>query len=230
MYKYLLFDIDDTLLDFKKCEAHAIRQVFYEYGVEDSDSNVALYSDINDNFWKRFERGEIERNEIFEGRFIELKNRLGLDIDTYEVHNRYFECLSSFSFTVDGAEKLLCNLQGKYIVCAITNGATITQKARIKSSGIKKYFNGGIYISEEIGLQKPQKEYFEYVLKKLGSPDKDQVLVIGDSPSSDILGAKNAGIDCCQVDIRNTGICTNPEPEYYVKKLSEIPKTCGLIN
>lgn len=228
MYKHLIFDLDDTLLDFKSAEASAIKQVMAEFGIDPSDENVELYSGINLSFWKRFEKGEIEREKIFEGRFIELAKALEISIDTKKMRERYFEALSLggqvFPYTVP----LLEYLYEKYTLSAATNGALITQKRRIAASGIEKYFKGGIYISEEIGLQKPQKEYFEHILAALGNPPKNQVLVLGDSLSSDILGANNISVDCCFVNLRGQTLPENLKANFVVNSLEEIPIVCGL--
>lgn len=228
MYKHLIFDLDDTLLDFKTAEASAIKQVMAEFGIDPNDENVELYSGINLSFWKRFEKGEIERERIFEGRFIEFAKALKISIDTRKMSQKYFEALSLggqiFPYTVP----LLEYLYKKYTLSAATNGALITQKRRIAASGIGKYFKGGIYISEEIGLQKPQKEYFEYILNALGNPPKNQVLVLGDSLSSDILGANNISVDCCFVNLRGQAVPQKINANFVVNSLEEIPIVCGL--
>ena len=228
MYKHLIFDLDDTLLDFKTAEASAIKQVMAEFGIDPNDENVELYSGINLSFWKRFEKGEIEREKIFEGRFIEFAKALKISIDTRKMSQKYFEALSLggqvFPYTVP----LLEYLYKKYTLSAATNGALITQKRRIAASGIGGYFKGGIYISEEIGLQKPQKEYFEYILNALGNPPKNQVLVLGDSLSSDILGANNISVDCCFVNLRGQAVPQKINANFVVNSLEEIPIVCGL--
>ena len=228
MYKHLIFDLDDTLLDFKSAEATAIRQVMAEFGIDPNNENVALYSGINLNFWKRFEKNEIKREEIFEGRFIELAKNLKISVDTKKMSERYFEALSLggqvFPYTIP----LLKYLHKKYTLSAATNGALITQTRRIASSGIEGYFKGGIYISEAIGLQKPQKEYFEHILTSLGNPPTEEVLIFGDSPSSDILGANNSGIDCCFVNLRGQTLPQNLKANFVVNSLEEIPIVCGL--
>ena len=227
-YRYLLFDLDDTLLDFKRAEATAIRRVLTQFGIDSSDRTVRLYSEINDGFWKRFERGEIERSEIFEGRFRALASQLGLQLDTAAVSAAYFRALSECGFVFPEAVPLLEQLKKGHILCAITNGALFTQTMRMISSGLGGYFSGGIYISEQIGLQKPQKEYFDYVLRCLGNPPKSEVLVLGDSPSSDIAGAKSAGLDSCFVNLRGQTIPATLCPTYTVCSLPDIPTVCGL--
>ena len=141
----------------------------------------------------------------------------------------YFIALSNSFYMVDGAKELLDKLVDKYTLCAVSNGAKQTQINRIKGSGIGKYFKGGIFISEEMGSQKPKKEYFDFVFNKLGNPPKEEILLFGDSISSDIMGAQNAGIDCCFVNIRNNEYPDDlKKPTYTIAKLDEIIKTCNL--
>lgn len=228
MYKYLLFDLDDTLLDFKLAERFAIRKVLKEFNIDSSDETVEIYSAVNLSFWKRFEKGEIERDEIFEGRFKEFARILNITVDTELMFKRYFKYLSVCGFTFKDTLPLLLKLDKKYTLCAVTNGALTTQTVRILNSGIGGFFNGGIFISEAVGSQKPQKEFFDKVLNSLGNPDKSEILVLGDSVSSDILGAANSGLDSCFVNLRNQKISGNIKPTYCVNSLDEIISVCGL--
>jgi 2-haloacid dehalogenase len=228
MYKYLIFDLDDTLLDFKKAERVAIGQVLKEFNVDNSDKTVEIYSLINKSFWERFEKGEIKREDIFEGRFKEFARFLHLDLDTRKMCDRYFEALSLYGFVFDGAVELLEALKDRYTLCAATNGTLSIQKSRLEDSKISHFFNGGIYISEALGTKKPEKKFFDIILNELGNPAKSEVLVLGDSLSSDILGAKNAGLDSCFVNLRNQAINEHINPTYTVTSLKDIPPVCGL--
>lgn len=223
MYKYLLFDLDDTLLDFKTAEKTAISQVLEKHGVEPTEKTVKLYSAINESCWKEFEKGLILRQEIYEKRIRLLAEELNVKLDIQKVTEDYFYALSNQGQLMPKAEELLENLSRKgYILAAVTNGTAIIQKSRILFSGIKKFFENRIYISEEIGLKKPQKEYFEYVMKQLGIIDKSQVLIIGDSPSSDILGAMNVNIDSCFVAFKGQVLPKDIYSKFRVENLEEI--------
>ncbi len=193
-YTTLLFDVDNTILDFTRCEREAISLVMKNNGIEASDENIAYYSGVNDRFWKMFERGEIEKKEIYEGRFKAFLKEKGLKADSKKISDEYIEALKTFHFPLDGAMELLSRLADKYEIYYTTNGNAVTQEKRIKNSGILN-FAKGVFVSEAIGHQKPEKEYFDYVLKNIPEKDKRKIVVIGDSMSSDILGGINSGLD-----------------------------------
>lgn len=229
MYKYLLFDLDETLLDFKKAEAEAITSVFKKHGINSDEETVKMYSAINNSCWKRFEKGEITRDEIYTERFNILGERLEISFNVEKVSECYFATLSKCGPIFPEAFDLLDKLRKKgYVMAAVTNGALVSQTGRIVVSGIAGFFNGGIYISEVVGYKKPQREYFDFVLKALGDPPKDQVLVLGDSVSGDIKGAVGAGLDCCLVNLRGTEPQVDTKPTYTVTALSDIPNICNL--
>lgn len=196
-YKAIFFDLDGTLLDFNASERTAIKRVLKLHNLPCDEASAQLYSQINKSFWEAFERGEIKREEIFEGRFKVLLQKLGLNGDTAKIADDYFYCLSEGHDLMDGAVDILGLLKAKgYRLYATTNGVTRTQIRRIKDAGIEAYFEG-VFISEQIGFQKPQREYFDYILSQIPSIKREETLIIGDSQSSDILGGINAGIDTC---------------------------------
>ena len=219
-YSSLFLDIDNTLLDFRKAEAVAIRKVLKDFSLPFDDQTVKLYSRINDSLWKRFEKGEIKKSEIFESRFKILLERLNLSGNVSKISNAYLQNLSEGYFTVEGAKELLEYLKNKgYKLYATTNGMALTQFKRIEKSGIKPYFDK-IFVSEEVGFQKPQKEYYDYCFLNIEEKDKSKVLIIGDSQSSDILGGKNSGIDTCWFNIYKEEKIINPD--YTVYTLEEL--------
>jgi len=196
-YTTLLLDLDNTLLDFNKAEYHAIKAVLKKYSLPFSDDIASLYSEINLKYWKRFEKGEIEKKDIFENRFIELFSVLGESRDEKAFSKDYFAFLSEGYYTVDGAEDLLKYLKDKgYYLVAATNGVSLTQHKRIRLSGLEKYFYK-VFVSEDTGHQKPEKEYYDYIINNIPEKDKQRLLIVGDSQSSDILGGINSMIDTC---------------------------------
>ena len=142
MYTSLFLDLDNTLLDFNAAEAHAVRKVLKSHGLPHDDAAVALYSDINRSYWERFERGEIPREAIFEGRFKTLFEKLGVTGDTAKISKDYCFNLSEGYFKVEGADEILTYLKKRgYKLYAATNGISLTQHKRIRGSGLFKYFD-----------------------------------------------------------------------------------------
>ncbi len=196
-YTSLFLDLDNTLLDFSLAEKVAITKVLTKHNLPHDDFAVKTYSNINREYWEKFERGEIEKSEIFEGRFITFLEFFKVSGNTKTISQDYFHALSEGYFTVDGAFDILKYLKSKnYKLYATTNGISLTQFKRIKGSGLDVYFDG-IFVSEDACHQKPEKEYFDYVIENIPEKNKEKILIIGDSQSSDILGGINSEIDTC---------------------------------
>lgn len=228
-YKYLLFDLDDTLLDFKKAEYYGIKAVFEKMGITVSDENIELYSKINLSCWKQYEQGEITREDIYKNRVVQFGEKIGVDIDVEEFSDTYFYTLSRQGQTMPYAFELMDALSKKdYVIAAATNGALVPQTFRIVNSGLAGFFKGGIFVSEQIGFRKPEPEFFEYLLKELRVKDKGEVLVIGDSLSSDIAGAVSLGLDSCFVNLRSEEVSYKGDFTYSVCSLKDLIKVCGL--
>lgn len=198
MYKYLLWDVDGTVLNFIASEAYAIRFLFEKYNIgECSDEMLKMYSGINIKYWQKLERGELTKPEILVGRFREFFEIIGVDVTIAESFNREYQVtLGDHIEFVDKAEEVLLSQKGKYTIAAVTNGTRVAQEKKLRISGLDKVFDE-IFISENIGAEKPNKEFFDYVFEKLGIADKTEVLLIGDSLTSDMKGGQIAGIDTC---------------------------------
>ena len=198
MYKYLLWDIDGTVLNFLASEAYAIRALFkkYDLGVC-TDEMLATYSSINTKYWKMLERNELTKPEILIGRFREFFETIGADTSIAESFNLDYQItLGDHIEFVDNAKEILLSQKGKFLLAAVTNGTKIAQEKKLRLSGLDKLFDH-IFISENIGYEKPNTEFFEQVFKALGITDKSEALIIGDSLTSDIKGGYNSGIDTC---------------------------------
>lgn len=219
-YTSLFLDIDNTLLDFYMAEDVAVRRVLKAHSLPCDDATVKLYSGINQSYWERFERGEIPKSDIFEGRFKTLLEVLRAKGDTAAISKEYCVYLSEGYFKVEGAIDILEYLKAKgYKLYATTNGLSSTQFKRIKNSGIEPYFDK-IFVSEEAGHQKPEKEYFNYVIANIPEKDKSKMLIVGDSQSSDILGGINSGIDTCWFNFQN--VTPKYKSKYEITKLSAL--------
>ena len=229
MYKYIFWDLDDTLLDFKWAEATAISEVLTLFGIKPTKDIIELYSSINLSCWKRYEKGEITRDEIYSSRVELFSEKLGKEIDLLKFSTEYFKRLSLQGKTFPFAVSILKILRKKqYVMAAATNGAATIQIHRIVNSGLAGFFAGGIFISEQIGFKKPEPQFFDYMINALGIENKNQVLVIGDSQSSDIKGAVLSGLDCCFVNLKGEAVNSDFKPTYIVDSLEEIIDVCKL--
>ena len=198
MYKYLLWDIDGTVLDFLASEAYAIRSLFKKYKIgECSDQMLKLYSGINSKYWQMLERNELTKAEILVGRFREFFEKIGVDATIAEKFNEDYQVtLGDHIEFVDNAKEVLLSLKGEYTLVAVTNGTKVAQEKKLRLSGLDDVFDA-IFISENVGVEKPNKEYFDYVFKSLGITNKNEMLLIGDSLTSDMKGGLVAGVDTC---------------------------------
>ena len=195
-YENILLDADGTLLDFLAGEDAAVRETMTLFGIEPTDELVAAYSEINDGFWKMLERGEIKREELLYKRFQVFCERFSFSVDYMKMATDYRLLLKQQGQLLDGAVDFLQKLYGKAKLYIVTNGVATTQSQRLALSGLTKYIDE-IFISENLGCEKPDIQYFEKVSELLGGLDKSKTVIVGDSLTSDIKGGIAFGIDTC---------------------------------
>ena len=222
MIRYVLFDVDDTLLDFGKAEAAAIRKTFERIGIPVTDELIRRYSEINAQQWSRFEKGEITREKLLTERFDILFSELGINVPSEMAQASYEYLLGIGHYFVDGAEELLEALKDKYELYIVSNGNASVQDRRLKSAGIIPYFKD-IFISERVGFNKPSAEFFEACFERIPGFEKDKAVIVGDRLSSDILGGINAGVKTCWFNPRRDAPDPDIPADYEIKHLSELP-------
>ena len=220
-YKWLLFDADNTLLDFSLAEKCALSATLRGALLPDSDEVVAVYSEINDSMWKMLERGEITKERLRTLRFERFCLHFGFTADPVYLADSYVENLKSNSQLCEGAEELCQRLFGKYKLYIITNGILEVQRARFGGSAICRYFEHS-FISDEIGVEKPSSLFFDAVASAIDGFDCKQALVIGDSLSSDIRGGINYGIDTCWYNPAKKAKPDGMDITYTVERLCDI--------
>ena len=221
MIRNVLLDLDDTLFDFHRAEAEAIRHTLKEIGIDPTDETVALYSRINRSCWAKLETGEYTREEVLHRRFDMLFDTLGVNGDSHETQTMYEYRLSLGAYYLDGAEELLNKLHGHYRLYLATNGIVNVQARRIKDSGIGKYLDG-IFVSERIGYNKPDKRFFDCAFSEIPDFRHEQTVIIGDTLTSDILGGINAGIKTVYFNPKGTKNDTGITPDYEISALAEL--------
>ena len=194
-YKFLLFDLDHTLLDFDTAEDVALTQLLKEEGVEDIQDYKDYYVPMNKSLWRDLEQKKITKAELINTRFSKLFAHFDIEKDGAYLAERYQFFLSKQGQTFPGVEDLLKYLiHQEYELYAATNGITFIQTGRLEQSGIAPFFKE-IFISEQLHTQKPDAEFYEKIGARIPNFDKNHALMIGDSLSADIQGGNNAGID-----------------------------------
>lgn len=225
MYKYLLWDIDGTILDFIASEAIAIRKLFQKYNLGVcTDEMLYDYSSINDKYWQILERGEMTKPQILVGRFREFFTKYNLDVCVAPAFNEDYQVeLGHCPVFMEHAKEVLAACKGKYRLIGVTNGTKIAQVGKLKTSGLDKVLDA-VYISEDVGIEKPNIEYFEYVFAHEEIANKGEVLIIGDSLTSDMQGGVNYGIDTCWFNPRHKSNTKPFNVTYEVDDLLKILK------
>jgi 2-haloacid dehalogenase len=220
-YKTLFFDVDDTLLDFAAAEKLALQLLFEEQNIPLTSEIEEKYKTINQGLWKRFEEGELSRDEVVNTRFSLLFNQYGKEVDGTLLEKNYRSFLEQGHQLVDGAFELITELSSQYDLYIVTNGVSSTQDKRLRASGLYPLFKG-IFVSEDTGYQKPMKEFFDYVFARIPHFDVNQALIIGDSLSADIMGGELAGMDTCWFNPNMKPNNSDSSPSYQIHKLEEL--------
>lgn len=223
MIKTLLWDIDGTLLDFSKAEAYGIRKCFeiFELG-ECTDEMLLRYSLINKKYWEMLERKELTKPQVLCGRFEEFFKSEGIHfhkIDEFNLEYQYR--LGDKVFFCDNALETVTSLKGKYKQYAVTNGTFVAQNRKLTASGLDKIFDD-VFISDKIGYEKPSKEFFDFVQNVIGDFNSEEVMIIGDSLTSDMLGGNNANIICCWYNPKSNANKYNIRIDYEIKDIAEV--------
>lgn len=218
----LLFDLDNTILDFDKDEEVALCKTFRDFGLEPTETILRRYNQINKWHWERLEEGRLTRAQVLVGRYVELFKEFGMELEGEPVAKCYEMHLCEGHHFVEGAEKLLDTLYGQYDMYIVSNGSACVQEGRLKSSGIGKYFKG-IFISELMGHDKPSREFFDLCFSGIKDFSRERAIIIGDSLTSDIRGGRNAGIKTCWFNPRGEKGREDIVPDYIVASLEELP-------
>lgn len=221
MKKYILVDLDNTLIDFNECARNSIITNFEKFGLPYREDTLDIFIRENNKIWKRHENGEIGREHIRKDRWNIIFKVLDIDFDGAVMEEAFEYGVSQNACPIDGAYDLLDYLKGKYKLYVASNGFRFVQENRLKIGDFNKYFDG-VFVSEDFGFAKPSKEFFDNVIRELGNPPLDEILMIGDSISADIIGAENYGIDTVWFNKDGIENTSSVKSKYEVKKLTEI--------
>ena len=228
-YKFLLFDLDHTLLDFDAAEDVALTQLLKEEGVADIQAYKDYYVPMNKSLWKDLELKKITKKELVNTRFSKLFSHFGIEKDGVYLAERYQFYLAQQGQVFSGAMELLDSLIDRgYELYAATNGITTIQTGRLEQSGIAPYFKE-IFISEQLHTQKPDAAFYEKIGARIPNFDKNNALMIGDSLSADIQGGNNVGIDTIWYNPHHLENHTQAKPTYVVHSYKDLLNCLGKI-
>lgn len=225
-YRVLLLDVDGTLLDFHASERQGIRELLTEYGFSATDALLDQYHQINEGYWQAFNRGEITKERLCRERFVRFFGELGMRVDGEKEEARYRAFLDQSAILLPGALETCRRLSTVYDCYVVTNGTSQTQYRRLALSGLDAFMKD-IFVSEDAGSQKPQKAYFDYCISRIPGASLEEMLIVGDSLSSDILGGNQAGIDTCWVNPAGLPLTDGIRADYQIREIGELSVLLG---
>ena len=226
--KAILYDVDGTLLDFEIQEEVALSYCFEKYNLgELSEEKLELYKRINLGYWEMFEKNLITKEKLVVKRFEDYLEALGVKLDAEEVNDTYFSKLGDTIVFKDNSYELVKSLKGKIKQYVVTNGAIRVQKTKLAKSGFDKLMDD-VFISDEVGYQKPRKEFFDAIKNRLGDVANDEILIVGDSLTSDMKLADNCNLISCFYNPKKKDYKVDFKIDYEISDLNEVKKICQL--
>ena len=224
-YTHIFFDLDKTLWDFYANSAESIKEIYEKYDLKnvlntDFGSFNKSFLFHNDQLWEEFKKGNIPKSTIRSNRFRLAIKSFGVNSNKLanEISEEYFSKIATRKTLMPHAAEVIEYLFGKYSLNIITNGFKETQVIKLKSSGLYKFFDY-IIISELVGYHKPEKGIFKKAIEMSGAK-RSNSLMVGDDLGTDILGAKNSGID--QVYYNPEKIPHNEKITFEISSLLEL--------
>ncbi len=220
MIEFLFLDLDDTILDFHKAERIALSKTIRDFGVEPTEEVLNRYHLINKWHWEQLELGKMTRDQVLKNRFRALFEELGITVDAADCAAAYEKNLSIGHYFLPGAEEAVDRLSKKYRLFLASNGTASVQKGRMTSANLYRFFER-VFVSQEIGHNKPSREYFSACFAEIPGFDITKAMMVGDSLSSDIKGGINAGLKTVWVNPRHED-CGSIQPDHEIEALSQL--------
>ena len=221
MMEFLFLDLDDTILDFHKAERIALSKTLADFGVEPTEGVLARYHVINKQHWEMLERGELTRDQVLEGRFRVLFAELEHPVNPVAVTRAYEGNLGIGHYFLPGAQEAVEGLSQKYRLFLASNGTASVQHSRLTSAGLYPYFEK-VFVSQEIGCNKPSKEYFDRCFSQIPGFDAGKAIMVGDSLTSDILGGIQAGMKTCWINPEHKPGREDIRPDYALESIAQL--------
>lgn len=221
MIEFLFLDLDDTILDFHKAEKIAIGKTFRGFGIEPTEEVLARYSQINKECWHKLELGQWNREQVLVRRFELLFAEHDIVCDGTQVARAYEKNLSIGHYFLPGAEEAVDALSQKYRLFLASNGTASVQKGRMTSANLYRFFER-VFVSQELGANKPAKEFFERATEQITGYDPAKAMMVGDSLTSDILGGINAGMKTCWVNPNHVPANPGIPADYEIESITQL--------
>lgn len=216
-FSWILFDADDTLFHFDAFSG--LRHLFADFNIVFTEQDFAEYQLVNKPLWVDYQNGAISAVQLQQQRFTLWAERLSCS--SQELNNSFMSIMAEICTPIAGVIELLHSLKDKVRLGIVTNGFTLLQQARLERTGLKNYFDL-LVISEEVGVAKPHKAIFEHTLALMGNPVREQVLMVGDNPDSDIVGGINAGLCTCWFNQHQHQVPDGIRPHYQVSSFQQL--------
>lgn len=220
MMEFLFLDLDDTILDFHRAERLALSKTIQSFGLEPEDGVLTRYHQINKWHWQQLELGKLTREAVLVNRFADLFSEMGMAVEAQACAKAYERNLSVGHYFLPGAEEAVMALHKKYRLFLASNGTASVQKGRMTSANLYRWFEK-VFVSQEIGHNKPAKEFFDACFAQIPGFDVTKAMMVGDSLTSDIRGGINAGMKTVWVNPTH-GDCGDIRPDYEIESLSEL--------
>jgi 2-haloacid dehalogenase len=221
MYDIVLLDADMTIWDFEASEKLALADTIESVGGDMTEEVFAFYHKINSALWKAFDQKQVTKEELSFRRFDKLLKFLGKEGEPMALNQYYQQRLGAHSIMLPGAEDMCRTLAERCTLYILTNGMHTAQVGRFEKSPIKVYIND-MFISEDMGCQKPDKEYYDKVFALIGLVDKSRAVMVGDSLTSDIRGGINAGMRTCWVNPKGKIAPPENRPDYEIESITQL--------
>lgn len=222
-YDFILLDADRTLFDFDKAEDLALTAVLEARGLPATEEIKAVYREENHKAWALFEQGKVTKPQLTVLRFRSFLERVGLESDAETMNRDYTANLSTHCIPLGPSEEVCRLLAGHCRLSIVTNGLSVVQHGRMDRCSFRSCF-ADLFVSEDLGCQKPQKEYFDAVAARIPGFDPARALVVGDSIESDIRGANHAGLDCVWFNPKGQPLPAGVTATYIISTLNDLPQ------
>ena len=221
-YYCILFDADNTLLDFDTAEQKALTETLVQYKIEPSNETVQKYREINEELWRQLEKGQIRRDKLMNERFTRFLKEIGVSGNGAEMTRFYLNQLAGHPDLMPGnVMDVLRELAEVATMAIVTNGFDKVQSRRVQESGIAAYMED-VFVSERTDSEKPNRKIFDTALRTLGVENREHVLVVGDSLVSDMQGGINAGLDTCWLNRNHAENPGQVNPTYEIDSLEQL--------